>query len=69
MSETLPVAPVVLAHAAPFSLGPLAVRPATREVAGCGFRDRCSFADASCAGRVPKQGAGPAHHYLCRLAP
>lgn len=39
MSETLPVAPVVLAHAAPFSLGPLAVRPATREVAGCGFRE------------------------------
>ncbi len=39
MSETLPAAPVVLAHAAPFNLGPLAVRPATREVAGCGFRE------------------------------
>ena len=36
--------------------------------AGCGFRERCSFADATCAVRVPQQSAGPGHDYLCRLA-
>ena len=34
-----------------------------------GFRDRCSFADASCAHTVPHQTAAPGHDYLCRLAP
>ena len=36
---------------------------------GCGFRERCSFADASCARAVPQQTAAPGHDYLCRLAP
>jgi peptide/nickel transport system ATP-binding protein len=36
---------------------------------GCGFRDRCSFADASCARTVPHRTAAPGHDYLCRLAP
>ncbi|SKA33502.1 peptide/nickel transport system ATP-binding protein [Enhydrobacter aerosaccus] len=36
---------------------------------GCAFRDRCDFADASCAVAVPHQRAGATHDYLCRLAP
>ncbi|NQW49916.1 MAG: ABC transporter ATP-binding protein, partial [Rhodospirillales bacterium] len=36
---------------------------------GCGFRDRCTFADATCAHTVPHQVAAPGHDYLCRLAP
>ncbi|MDP1749201.1 MAG: ABC transporter ATP-binding protein, partial [Reyranella sp.] len=36
---------------------------------GCGFRERCSFADATCAHAVPQQTAAPGHDYLCRLAP
>ncbi len=36
---------------------------------GCGFRDRCTFADATCAHTVPHQTAAPGHDYLCRLAP
>ena len=36
---------------------------------GCGFRERCSFADPSCARAVPRQTAAPGHDYLCRLAP
>jgi peptide/nickel transport system ATP-binding protein len=36
---------------------------------GCGFRERCSFADATCARAVPRHTAAPGHDYLCRLAP
>jgi peptide/nickel transport system ATP-binding protein len=36
--------------------------------AGCAFRSRCTFADASCEGAIPRRHAGPAHDYLCRLA-
>jgi peptide/nickel transport system ATP-binding protein len=35
--------------------------------AGCGFRDRCPHAMPECAGDVPRQQAGAAHDYLCRL--
>jgi peptide/nickel transport system ATP-binding protein len=35
---------------------------------GCAFRDRCSFADATCAVAVPRQRVGTVHEYLCRLA-
>jgi peptide/nickel transport system ATP-binding protein len=34
---------------------------------GCAFRERCSFADASCARAVPRRTAGAGHDYLCRL--
>jgi peptide/nickel transport system ATP-binding protein len=36
---------------------------------GCGFRSRCSHADASCAGTIPRRSATATHDYLCRLAP
>ncbi len=36
---------------------------------GCGFRERCEFADESCKRAVPRQKAGATHDYLCRLAP
>jgi peptide/nickel transport system ATP-binding protein len=35
--------------------------------AGCAFRERCSFADETCAHTVPRHAAGPAHEFLCRL--
>ena len=34
---------------------------------GCGFRDRCSFAEAACAGPLPRRDVGPAHEMLCIL--
>ncbi len=34
---------------------------------GCAFRDRCAHAIADCAREVPRQSAGAAHEYLCRL--
>jgi len=34
---------------------------------GCAFRDRCDFADATCAHTVPLHNAGPTHDFLCRL--
>jgi peptide/nickel transport system ATP-binding protein len=34
---------------------------------GCGFRDRCSFAEAACAGPLPRRNVGPAHEALCIL--
>jgi peptide/nickel transport system ATP-binding protein len=34
---------------------------------GCAFRERCDFADASCAHAVPRHRAGPTHDFLCRL--
>jgi peptide/nickel transport system ATP-binding protein len=34
---------------------------------GCAFRDRCDFADATCAHAVPLHHAGPTHDFLCRL--
>jgi peptide/nickel transport system ATP-binding protein len=37
------------------------------EFAGCAFRDRCGHAIADCALEVPRQSAGAAHEYLCRL--
>jgi oligopeptide/dipeptide ABC transporter ATP-binding protein len=37
--------------------------------AGCGFRDRCGYAAAVCAGTVPTQSAAGGHDYLCRLSP
>ena len=37
--------------------------------AGCAFRSRCSYADASCAGSISRRAATPTHDYLCRLAP
>jgi peptide/nickel transport system ATP-binding protein len=37
--------------------------------AGCGFRDRCSFALPECAGTVPLRDAGGGHTHLCRLPP
>jgi peptide/nickel transport system ATP-binding protein len=36
---------------------------------GCGFRERCEFADESCKRAVPRQNAGATHDYLCRLTP
>jgi peptide/nickel transport system ATP-binding protein len=34
---------------------------------GCAFRDRCSFAEAACAGPLPRRNVGPAHEMLCIL--
>jgi peptide/nickel transport system ATP-binding protein len=34
---------------------------------GCAFRDRCSFAEAACAGPLPRRDVGPAHEMLCVL--
>ena len=34
---------------------------------GCGFRDRCAMADATCAIAVPAQSRIPGHDYACRL--
>ena len=36
---------------------------------GCGFRDRCAHADASCAETVPVRSRVEGHDYACRLAP
>ena len=36
---------------------------------GCGFRDRCAHADASCAVNVPVRSRVEGHDYACRLAP
>ncbi|SDR43513.1 peptide/nickel transport system ATP-binding protein [Rhizobiales bacterium GAS191] len=36
---------------------------------GCGFRDRCTRAEPSCAVAVPRQDAGGGHAYACRLRP
>jgi peptide/nickel transport system ATP-binding protein len=37
------------------------------DFAGCAFRERCDFADASCRHAIPRRHAGAAHDYLCRL--
>jgi peptide/nickel transport system ATP-binding protein len=34
---------------------------------GCAFRERCGFADETCAHTIPRHAAGPAHEFLCRL--
>jgi peptide/nickel transport system ATP-binding protein len=34
---------------------------------GCSFRDRCNFAEAACAGPLPRRDVGPAHEMLCIL--
>jgi peptide/nickel transport system ATP-binding protein len=34
---------------------------------GCAFRERCGFADQTCAHAVPRHAAGPTHEFLCRL--
>ncbi|HSS83368.1 MAG TPA: ABC transporter ATP-binding protein [Reyranella sp.] len=34
---------------------------------GCAFRERCSFADQTCAHTIPRHAAGPDHEFLCRL--
>ena len=34
---------------------------------GCAFRDRCSFAEAACAGTLPRRNVGPAHELRCIL--
>jgi peptide/nickel transport system ATP-binding protein len=34
---------------------------------GCAFRERCDFANETCAHAVPLHHAGPAHDFLCRL--
>jgi peptide/nickel transport system ATP-binding protein len=35
--------------------------------AGCAFRERCGFANATCAHTIPRHAAGPGHEFLCRL--
>ena len=34
---------------------------------GCAFRERCSFADATCTQDIPRHQAGTTHDFLCRL--
>jgi len=34
---------------------------------GCAFRERCGFADETCALTIPRHRAGPTHDFLCRL--
>ena len=34
---------------------------------GCAFRERCDFADATCAHTIPRHAAGATHDFLCRL--
>jgi peptide/nickel transport system ATP-binding protein len=34
---------------------------------GCAFRERCSFAEAACAGPLSRRDVGPAHEMLCIL--
>jgi peptide/nickel transport system ATP-binding protein len=35
--------------------------------AGCGFRDRCSYAMPECAGAIPLRDDGAGHLHLCQL--
>jgi peptide/nickel transport system ATP-binding protein len=37
--------------------------------AGCGFRERCAFANQECGNAVQLRDAGPDHVYRCRLPP
>jgi peptide/nickel transport system ATP-binding protein len=46
---------------------PGAVPRVAPDFAGCAFRDRCAHAVADCTRAVPRQEAGAAHHYFCRL--
>jgi peptide/nickel transport system ATP-binding protein len=34
---------------------------------GCAFRERCGFADETCAHTIPRRNAGGTHDFLCRL--
>jgi peptide/nickel transport system ATP-binding protein len=34
---------------------------------GCAFRERCDFANETCAHAIPLHHAGPTHDFLCRL--
>ena len=34
---------------------------------GCAFRERCDFADATCAHTIPRHAAAATHDFLCRL--
>jgi peptide/nickel transport system ATP-binding protein len=36
---------------------------------GCGFRDRCGFAQPDCGGAIREQVGTDGHRYLCRLPP
>ena len=59
--------PGSLRRDAPLGSIPGTVPRIAPEFAGCAFRDRCGHAIADCALEVPRQSAGAAHDYLCRL--
>ena len=64
--ECVPI-PGKVARGAPLGSIPGTVPRIPLGFAGCGFRDRCAFADASCAAAVPHQSRIPGHDYACRL--
>ncbi len=61
--------PGTIARGAPLGSIPGTVPRIPLGFQGCGFRDRCAHADASCAVAVPVHSRAPGHDYACRLAP
>jgi len=35
---------------------------------GCAFRDRCAYADETCAATIPRHAVATGHDFLCRLS-
>ncbi|MCX7380129.1 MAG: ABC transporter ATP-binding protein [Alphaproteobacteria bacterium] len=59
--------PGKIARGAPLGSIPGTVPRISLGFQGCGFRDRCGHADASCAQDVPAQSFAEGHDYACRL--
>jgi peptide/nickel transport system ATP-binding protein len=53
----------------PLATIPGVVPRMTAKSRGCGFRERCTFAMADCAGSVPLRQADTDHRFLCHLTP
>ena len=66
--ECVPI-PGKIARGAPLGSIPGTVPRIPLGFAGCGFRDRCGHADASCATAVPLRSRAAGHDYACRLEP
>ncbi len=64
--ECVPI-PGKVARGAPLGSIPGTVPRIPLGFAGCGFRDRCAHADASCAISVKRQSLTAGHDYACRL--
>ena len=57
-----------LAIGSALDLGPKTSPAIMPGFAGCAFRSRCSHANETCVGEIPRRQASAAHDYLCRLA-